>query len=165
MAVSELLQFGQSPPTVANSLQGMQYSNTPMPTVGNMGNMLNPQGQPGMLNFGQGSPSLAGGGAAGGGSWWDNILGDKGSNTLGWGKGLLDTATGVGNLWLGGQQLKLGKQALKQDYRKWKTDTNNQVTLTNADLSARQDARVASNPGHFQSTAAYMEQNKLDKVG
>jgi len=98
-------------------------------------------------------------------NWMQNsgILGSTntqtGIRTDGWGGAALGALQTLGGLGLGIKQYKLASDALKTQKRFAETNLKNQVTTTNAALRDRQAARVASNPGGYQSVSEYMEQN------
>jgi hypothetical protein len=76
----------------------------------------------------------------------------------GWGGLALGAAQGVGNLFMGMQQYGLAKKTLAENQRQFNMNWDAQRSTTNASLSDRQAARVASNPGAYQSVSDYMGQ-------
>lgn len=99
-------------------------------------------------------------------NWMDNsgMLGKKladGTQVQGWGGLGLGAASGIMNAWMGMQQYGLAKDQLAQSKKAFDMNYNAQVKTTNAALEDRQNARVASNPGAYQSTGDYMKKNGL----
>lgn len=89
-------------------------------------------------------------------------LGYKDANGVqqqGWGAPLLGAISGIGQSWLGMQQLDLARDqfALKKDLAL--TNLANQQKLTNASLEDRQRARLGANPTGYQSVGDYMKKN------
>lgn len=74
----------------------------------------------------------------------------------GWGGLALGAASSLGNLWLGMKQYGLAKEQLAFSKDSFSKNWGAQVNTTNAALSDRQAARVASNPGAYDSVASYM---------
>lgn len=106
------------------------------------------------------NPELGGGG----GSMLDRILGNvlpqyngKGQMTgQGWGGLALGAAQGLFNGYLGLKQYGLAKDQFAEAKRQFGLNYDAQRQTTNASLEDRQRARVASNPGAYQSVADYM---------
>lgn len=101
---------------------------------------------------------------SGWGDWFKSsgILGSKnadGTMTQGWGGLALGAAQGIGNLYLGMQQYNLAKDTLANNKAQFERNYEAQKTTTNSALEDRQRARVASNPGAYQSVGDYMNQN------
>lgn len=106
-------------------------------------------------------------------SMWQNMqnwmktsgfLGSKDANgieTQGWGGLALGGLQGVANLWMGMQQYNLAKETLAQNKEQFNRNYEAQRTTTNTALEDRQRARVASNPGAYQSVSSYMDQNRV----
>lgn len=82
-----------------------------------------------------------------------------GIKTDGWGGLALGAAQGIGSLFMGMQQYNLAKQTLENNKAQFERNFAAQRTTTNAALEDRQRARVASNPGAYQSVGDYMSQN------
>ena len=72
-----------------------------------------------------------------------------------WGT-LLGAAQGIGNLYLGMQQFGLAKDQLNFSKESWTKNYEANKGITNSQLADRQHARVASNPGAYQSVGEYM---------
>lgn len=143
-------------------------------TVGNGGamglrawEMSNPglRGAAGGLPFGNGdyAPMDVGAAAAGGGSIWDNFL-TKGGNQ-GWGGMALNGAQGLLSAWMAMQQYGLAKDQLAEGKRQFGLNYDAQRTTTNSQLEDRQRARLASNPGAYQSVGDYMAKNGIKPLG
>lgn len=97
-------------------------------------------------------------------SFMQGMLGYKDANGIsqsGWGGTALGIAQGLGNLYMGMQQYGLAKKALAQSKEQFDKNYAAQRTMTNASLEDRQRARVASNPGAYQSVGDYMQQNRV----
>lgn len=69
----------------------------------------------------------------------------------------LGAANGLLNGYLGFQNLSLAKNQAKQAQSNWNKQWDANVKNTNAALSDRQRARVASNPGAYESVDSYMK--------
>jgi hypothetical protein len=94
--------------------------------------------------------------------WFENsgILGKKladGTQVQGWGGLGLGAAQGILGGWLGLQQLGVAKDTLAANKEQFSKNFAAQQKTTNAALSDRQAARVASNPGAYQSVGDYMK--------
>ena len=87
--------------------------------------------------------------------WLDpkNIFGKDG-----WGGLALGLGQGLFNGYLGLQQLGMAKKALGENQRQFNLNYDAQRRTTNAALADRQRARLASNPGAYQSEYDYMNQ-------
>jgi len=85
----------------------------------------------------------------------------NGIQQQGWGGLALGAASALGNSWMGMKQYGLAKDALKENKRQYEQNYAAQRTLTNSQLEDRQRARVASNPGAYQSVGEYMKQNGI----
>lgn len=81
-----------------------------------------------------------------------------GIKTQGWGGLALSGLQGLGNSYMGMKQYGLAEDALKEQKRQFNINYEAQRKMTNAQLSDRQRARVASNPGAYTSEAEYMKQ-------
>lgn len=110
------------------------------------------------------NPVASGGGGVLGPTFMQSMLGytnDKGVQQQGWGGLALGAASALGNTWMGMKQYGLAKDALKENKRQYNQNYAAQRTLTNSQLEDRQRARVASNPGAYQSVGDYMKQNGI----
>lgn len=99
-------------------------------------------------------------------NWLDSsgILGKKmadGTQVQGWGGLGLSAASGLLNGWMGMQQLGVAKDTLAANKEQFAKNYAAQQKTTNAALSDRQAARVASNPGAYQSVGDYMKANGI----
>jgi hypothetical protein len=97
-----------------------------------------------------------------GDSWLSTLVGGKGADgsiTNGVLNPLIGLASAGLQGWLGMQTLKQNKENLAFQKDAFSKQFENQRTLTNSDLRDRQNARVASNPGAYQSTDEYMKNN------
>lgn len=106
------------------------------------------------------NPTPTGSGIFGG--LFDGFLTNKaadGSITQGWGSSALGLANAGLQGYLGLQQLGLAKDNLSFQKDAFSKQFENQRTLTNTEMMDRQNARVASNPGAYQSTDEYMKAN------
>lgn len=88
------------------------------------------------------------------GSIWDNFGGKDG-----WGGTALGAVGGIASAFLGMKQYGLAKQTLEENKRQFQLNYDAQRQMTNTRLEDRQRARVASNPGAYQSVGAYMGAN------
>ena len=87
----------------------------------------------------------------------------NGIQTPGWGGTAIAGAQGLMNLFMGMKQYGLYKDQLSQSKRQFNLNYNAQRQTTNAALEDRQRARVASNPGAYQSPSDYMDQYGIKK--
>lgn len=95
-------------------------------------------------------------------SW--GVLDSKNANgtmTQGWGIPALGAAQGLFNGWMGLKQYGLFKEQLGEQKRQFGLNYDAQVKTTNSALEDRQRARVASNPGAYQSVGDYMAANRI----
>lgn len=101
--------------------------------------------------------------ASGSGSFLDSILGGFGGDNSGNMSGLQMGQLGLGgvtsllNGYLGFQNLGLAKKQYQSQLDQFNKQWDANKKLTNASLSDRQAARVASNPNAYQSVDSYME--------
>lgn len=131
---------------------------------GNLADFGKPNnGTTGYASLGGGIASPNGGGVPGASSatWFDNIDPKTGLKT----QGMLNTGVGVAsglfNAWMGMKQYGLAKETLAQGKREFNLNYDAQRRTTNASLEDRQRARVASNPGGYQSVGGYMAKNGI----
>ena len=101
----------------------------------------------------------------GGSSFLDSFFRSKdptsGLTTGGWGEAGLGIASGLASAWMGMQQYGLAKDTLQANKDQFNKNYAAQKQTTNASLEDRQRARVASNPGAYQSVGTYMQQNGI----
>lgn len=97
------------------------------------------------------------GGAGANPSFLSGMLGSPGQQ--GWGSMALGGAQSLASAFMGMKQYGLAKQQLAENKRQFDTNFSAQKGLTNSNLEDRQRARVASNPGAYESVGSYMNQN------
>jgi hypothetical protein len=100
------------------------------------------------------------------GQWMrdSGFLGSRDANgvqTQGWGGLALGGAQALGSLYMGMKQYGLAKETLANNKAQFERNFAAQRQTTNAALEDRQRARVASNPGAYQSVGDYMNQNEV----
>lgn len=128
---------------------------------------INPGAYDAAMAVGGGTPSTAlmGGNqmATPSGGGWGGMLGstdtETGIKTDGWGGLALGAAQGLGGAYLGMKQYGLAKDQFDESKRQFNVNFDTQKGLTNSRLEDRQAARVASNPGAYQSVGDYMKKN------
>jgi hypothetical protein len=109
-------------------------------------------------------PAFQAGATAPGSSLFSGFFGSTaadGTKTQGWGGTALGVAQGLGNAYLGMKQYGLAKDTLAENKRQFALNFGAQQKTTNAHLMDRQNARVASNPGAYQSVGDYMAKNGI----
>lgn len=84
-----------------------------------------------------------------------------GTSSNGWGSAALGLLQGLGSAYMGMQQYGLMKDQLAFSKDAFNKNYAAQAKMTNASLMDRQRARVASNPGAYQSVGDYMAQNGI----
>ena len=90
--------------------------------------------------------------------WWDNLTSSffrskdptSGIETGGWGSAGMGILQGLGNAYMGSQQLKYSKDTLKEGKRQFNLNYGAQKVATNNDIDSRNFARNAANPGAYQ---------------
>jgi hypothetical protein len=105
--------------------------------------------------------AVPGTGQADGGGLFSNFLDttDKNGTKQGWGGLALGAAQGLGGAYLGMKQYGLAKDQFNESKRQFNQNFDTQAKLTDNRLEDRQSARVASNPGAYQSVSEYMKKN------
>jgi len=106
-----------------------------------------------------GMPSGGGGMFSG-----DSIFGYKGADGIqhnGWGGAALGLGQGLLSGYQGMKQFGLAEDQFKESQRQYEQNYAAQKQVTNADMEDRQRARVASNPGAYQSVNDYMTKNGI----
>ena len=88
----------------------------------------------------------------------NNQTGIKTNGALGTGLGILQ---GLGSAYMGMKQYGLAKDQLQFSKDAFNKNYAAQAKMTNASLMDRQRARVAANPGAYQSVGDYMAQNGI----
>lgn len=85
----------------------------------------------------------------------------NGTQSMGW----ATPAIGIGQAILGGingsRQLSLAEDNFKEGKRQFNLNYGAQRQTTNTQLEDRQRARVASNPGAYESVDTYLEKNRI----
>ena len=99
------------------------------------------------------NPALLGSTGAGGGGGWNWLSTADQQGVLG---PMLGAAGGLANVFMGMKQYGLQKETLKASKDQFAKSYAAQKNLTNASLEGRQRARVASNPGAYESVSDYM---------
>lgn len=117
---------------------------------------------PSGLSTGSYGPDMAG--AGGGymdslGSFFKGAMGTK--EAPGWGGMAMGAASGIASAYMGMKQYGLAKDTFEQHKAEYAANYAAQRSTTNTNLQDRQAARVASNPGAYQSVGAYMNQNGI----
>ena len=95
---------------------------------------------------------------------WDSFLQQRDANGMtsgGWGTAALGAGQGLMNAFLGYNQLQIAKDTLAANKDQFAKNFEAQKLTTNSALEDRQRARVASNPGAYQSVGDYMNQNRI----
>lgn len=77
----------------------------------------------------------------------------------GWGGMALGAAGGIMNAFMGLKQYGLARDTLETNKQQFAQNFGAQQKMTNSRLEDRQAARVASNPGAYQSVGDYMKKN------
>ena len=126
---------------------GMNLYNTSPVTA--PGTVLNPSFTP--------MPGMPG--APGTSDWltMDSFLGKAGAP--GWGGMALGVGQGLFSGYLGLQQLGMAKKTFGENQRQFNLNYDAQRRTTNSALEDRQRARLASNPGAYESIGSYMDRN------
>ena len=158
-------QWGQLPVSAGQDLAApltSRYSfNAIDPTPGGGFNSINTNGvQLSQLPMGATSPTAQ----LADPSIWSNFLQQRrtdGSTTGGYGTAALGLAQGLGSLYLGMQQYQIAKDTLAANKANADRNFAAQRTTVNSQLEDRQRARVAANPGAYQSVSDYMDQNRV----
>lgn len=79
----------------------------------------------------------------------------------GWGNTAISGFGSLASAFLGMKQYGLAKQTLEENKKQFQLNYDAQKSMTNARLEDRQRARVASNPGAYQSVGDYMTGNRI----
>lgn len=85
-----------------------------------------------------------------------------GSSYGGYGQAGLGLLQGVGSMYMGMKQYGLAKDQLAFGKEQFNKNYAAQRTTTNTALEDRQAARVAANPGAYQSVGDYMNKNRIN---
>ena len=86
--------------------------------------------------------------------WLKGAVGTK--EAPGWGGMAMGAASGLANAFMGMKQYGLAKDTLANNKQQFQMQYDAQKQMTNSNLEDRQRARVASNPGAYQSVGDYM---------
>lgn len=96
------------------------------------------------------------------GGFLDSTDTKTGIKTQGWSSPALGVVAGLGNAYMGMQQLNLAKETLANNKRQFDMNYGAQRTTTNARLEDRQRARVnGSAPGTYESVGDYMNKHRV----
>ena len=112
---------------------------------------------PGFNPIGSGGVTIPG--VTGQRSFMDGLLGYEGKNGYvpGWGGMALGAASGIGQAMMSMKQYGLMEDQLKESKRQFDINYGMQKKAFNNQLEDRQRARVASNPGAYESVGDYMK--------
>lgn len=113
-------------------------------------------------NFGGSSSGMNLGGSQG--SWWDSLFDRTSANgvkTQGMAAPLIGGASALMSGIMGWKQYGLQKDALNQTKKEFDMNWGAQQKTMNSSMEDRQRARVASNPGAYQSVGDYMKKNGI----
>lgn len=156
---------------LANAMRG--FGAQPNPSYGGMGIPLPENGGTGMMQpsnlltdaFPFTTAPATSGGAAPSRGFWGSALNQYGKNGemtgQGWGAPALGAAQGLFSAYMGMKQYGLMKDQLSESKRQFGLNFDAQKNTTNAQLEDRQKARVASNPGAYESVDSYMDKYKV----
>jgi len=96
---------------------------------------------------------------------WDGLLGyvdpKTGQKVSGWGGTAISLGQALGGMWNAKQQNDLAKDTLKTNKAQFAQNYAAQRQSINTQMQDRQAARVASNPGAYQSVGDYMNENRI----
>lgn len=111
-------------------------------------------------------PGMFGSAMGGLGDWFNNsgFMGKtlaNGDKMQGWGAPVMGAVGGLASSFLGMQQLGMAKDAFNENKRQFEMNWGAQQKTVNSRLEDRQRARVAANPGAYQSPTDYMKQNGI----
>lgn len=96
------------------------------------------------------------------GGFLDSTDTKTGIKTQGWGGPALGVVSGLGNAYMGMQQLNLAKETLANNKRQFDMNYGAQRQTTNTRLEDRQRARVnGSAPGTYESVGDYMNKHRV----
>jgi hypothetical protein len=91
--------------------------------------------------------------------WLKGAIGTK--EAPGWGGLAVGAGSALMSGFMGMQQYGLAKKQLAESKRQFDMNWGAQRQMVNSQLEDRQRARVASNPGAYQSVGSYMSQNGI----
>lgn len=98
---------------------------------------------------------------------WDQLgsmdfwFGNSKAGTNGFAPTALGALQGLGSAYMGMKQYGLAKDQFDESKRQFELNYGAQKKLTNSRLEDRQRARVASNPGAYESVGSYMQKNGI----
>lgn len=93
------------------------------------------------------------------GGLFSNFFDNPETGAQGWGGMALSGAQGLMGGFMGMKQYGMAKDQLKEAKRQFDLNYNTQRQTVNTQLEDRQRARVASNPGHYESVGDYMKKH------
>ena len=138
-----------------NQLNNTDYASALMPSLAN-------------VNVGEIAPtgildSLMSWGKGATGGLFDNFLSktENGVTTQGWGMPAIGAAQGLMNGILGMKSYGLARDQLNQSKKEFQMNWDAQKKTVNSQLEDRQRARLASNPGAYESLDSYMKKNGI----
>lgn len=166
MAISNKSMMGLNSSAQENNsfqMPSMSYGGASAPMAGGSnysGSNLVANGSGSGSNFGNYTPSGAESDNGGGFSLFGkpNENGEMGASPLMQG---MQTLTGLGSLYMGMKQYGLARDGFAESKRQYNQNYAAQKTLTNGQLEDRQRARVASNPGAYESVGSYMKNRQV----
>lgn len=137
------------------------------------GNPIGGGGAQGLVNFPGfgGTPGVGAGGGKGNTGFLGSIFNrqslfggtDEETNvtTGGWAPVALGAGQAIFGALQGNKAMKLAENQFKESKRQFDLNFNAQRQSINTQLEDRQRARVASNPGAYESTDAYLNKNRV----
>lgn len=154
--------WGQGRPNAQFNLNDINDTilKTLMPNTGSpVPNMLQygaPYSAPGMPSGGWGGGAPTPGAPWKTSNFWLGGTDDNGNQSIGAAMPMLQGANTLMEGFMGMKKYGLARDTFNQNKREFEMNHGNQVRTTNAQLEDRQRARVASNPGAYQSVDEYM---------
>lgn len=88
-------------------------------------------------------------------------LDDKGNASGGWVGPAAGIASTIFGAMQGNRQLNMAEERFKESKRQFDANYGAQRQTTNTQLEDRQRARVASNPGAYESVNSYLDKNRI----
>lgn len=86
---------------------------------------------------------------------------DQSLGMLDWAKLGLEGLQSLGGLYMGMKQYGMMKKTFNESREQWNKNYAAQRQTINTQLEDRQRARVASNPGAYESVGSYMDKNRI----
>jgi hypothetical protein len=135
----------------------------PSYNVGGLGDMgsLGSSGNPATSGFGSLFPNLNLGDVFSRNSLFGG-LDEKGNATGGWVSPLAALGSTLFGAVQGQKQMKLAQDSFDESKRQFQLNYDAQKQSTNTQLEDRQRARVASNPGAYESVDSYVSRNRIN---